>query len=127
MTATIAAHDARPFAWGRADCFALAMDVACAITGRADPFAAERRRYRTEKGAARALHRLGAATAPDLLARAFPEIPPAMARVGDLASVRGPDGLAVCGVVIGADLLVRGPGGLARVPRERAERAFRVE
>lgn len=126
LSDVIAAHDAMPFAWGKADCFNFAMDAVAAMRGVADPFEAERRRYRTEAGAARALRRLKAADSATLLVRVFEEIPVAMASVGDLMVMPSDNGVAACGICIGHELLMRGEANLCRVPRSRATRAFRV-
>lgn len=126
LTDVIAAHDALPFAWGSADCFNFAMDAVAAMRGVADPFAAERHRYRTEGGAARALRRLKAADAAALLAREFEEVAPALAGVGDLMIIPTDSGAAACGICIGHELLMRGEANLCRVPRSRAIRAFRI-
>lgn len=126
LYAVIAKHDALPFAWGKADCFNFAMDAVEAMRGQPDPYADQRRRYKTEAGAARQLRRLEAADAGDLLLREFEEIPAAMAAPGDLMLMPSASGPPACGVCVGHEVLMRAEASLMRVPRTRALRAFRV-
>ncbi|HVL71244.1 MAG TPA: hypothetical protein VM434_05080, partial [Beijerinckiaceae bacterium] len=122
---TVAAHDALPFSWGASDCMTFAADAAAAQTGK-NPYPRSRR-LKTALGARRAMKRRGFASYGDALASRFPEIAPALARVGDLCIVPNEAGGETCGVVLGADVAARDLARLARLPRSRILRAFRVE
>jgi len=122
LTAVIAQHDAAPFAWGASDCLSFPADAVAAITGTT----VERPVYRSERGARRALRRMGAADPHEAMAKLFEEIPPAFAATGDLAAVVGEDGRKSGGIVVGAILYVKAEHGLARLPRTRMVRAFKV-
>lgn len=121
-------HEREPFAWGAADCATLAADCALALTGR-DPLAAVRGRYATALGARRVLTRMGWGSLAGFAAAHYPEIPAALAHVGDWALVDGAAGLdgTALGIVAGATIVVRGVDGLLLLPRSAARRAWRVE
>ncbi len=126
LDAALRAAAARPFAWGRHDCALFACDCIAAMTGE-DPAARFRGRYRTARGAARALRRIGGARnlgglATRVLGAPFP---PAFARRGDLAEVEAGAGPAL-GVVLGRTVALVAPEGLVRVRLDRARRAWRV-
>ena len=97
---------AMPFAWGTNDCALFAADAVLAITGH-DFAAAANRKYRTARGAAGALKRLGVGDVGELAEKALgllgaPMVPVAYARRGDVGH----------GVLEGrATLLVRGGTG----------------
>ncbi|TDT94554.1 hypothetical protein DFO45_2304 [Azorhizobium sp. AG788] len=122
LAAVIARHDALPFEWGTSDCLSFPADVVEAITGAS----VDRPAYRSQRGALRALRRLGAADPHEALAQRFTEIPPAFAATGDLAAIIGDDGAKSGGVVVGALIYVKAPQGLGRLPRIRMVRAFKV-
>lgn len=119
----IAAYQGGVFVWGSRDCFRLTMDVALALTG-TDPYA-DLEPYDSETGAARRLVERGYATLGDALAAVLPEVPPSMARRGDVGVV-DEAGTDAGVVVIGADVVGMSQRGLTRVPRSRLMRAFRI-
>lgn len=128
-------HEHQAFAWGSADCATLAADCARAITG-ADPLAPARGRYSTALGAKRTLTRLGWMTIEGFASAHYAEIPAAMALVGDWVTVGGAAafglgeaaefGETALAITAGADLIARAEGGLVRLPRSAALRAWRV-
>lgn len=122
LTAVIAHHDALPFTWRVSDCLSFPADAVEALTGLTVDLPA----YDSELGAQRALRQLGAADPHEALAQRFPEIAPAFAGTADLAAVIGDDGRKSGGVVVGALVYVKSAHGLARLPRLRVVRAFRV-
>ncbi|WP_454914977.1 DUF6950 family protein [Xanthobacter sediminis] len=119
----IAAYQGGVFAWGERDCFRLTMDVTAALTG-TDPYA-DLEPYDSETGAARRLVERGFTSLGDALAAVLPEVPPSMARRGDVGVV-DEAGTDAGVVVIGADVVGMSQRGLMRVPRSRLVRAFRV-
>lgn len=113
-----------PFVEGRHDCALFAAGAVLAMTGK-DPAARFRGRYRTTKGGLRVLRRAGYHDHLALAEAHFEEVPPAFARVGDLAAVPGADGPAL-GVVQGERIYVLRPEGLGSVSLLQATRALRV-
>lgn len=83
------------------------------------------RGYRSLAAGRRALAQQGYGSEIELAAARLPEVPVAMARLGDVAVLEGDDGLAL-GVVQGAFLWVVGVDRLGLVERERAIRCLRV-
>jgi len=126
LAAVVRAAAARPFEWGRQDCALFACDCIAAMTG-ADPAAAFRGRYRTARGAARALRRIAGVDDLGALATKVLGAPvaPAFARRGDIAEVPLLDGPGF-GVVLGREVAVVGVEGLLRVSMQTATRAWRV-
>lgn len=123
LAAYVASHQRTPFADGRNDCATFAAGAVEAMTGR-DPMHA----WRGYDLIADGLRDLRAAGFKDHIAFAaslFNEIHPAHAHVGDLAVIRGDEGLALA-VFAGEFVLHPGPRGLLRFPRLSARRAFRV-
>lgn len=106
-----------------AHCGFFAADVVMAITGH-DPAEGWRRPEPLAKAMAK-LKRAGFADHIQFAASLLPEIPPAMARDGDLAVVPTAAGPGF-GVVVGASIIVRGEHSLGTVSRLTAVRAFRV-
>lgn len=123
LAAVIAAYQGGVFVWGERDCFRLPVDVAAAVAGlRLWP---DLRPYRCARGAAVRLARHGFRTVGDALAAVLPEVPPALARRGDVGVVT--EGGADAGVVVlGSDLAGMALSGMTIVPRDRLVRAFRV-
>lgn len=116
-----------PFAFGTSDCFTLAMDVVEAITG-LDPWAGERGRYRSGRGAARRLRVAGFGSITDLLATIGREIAPAFAGRGDLGVTTGADGSDAIVVCDGTRWVGRAEGiGTVVRPRDGVRRVWRVE
>lgn len=116
-----------PFVWGRQDCaIGFAAGIVEAITG-VDLARGYRGKYASPKGAIKLLRDSGAETLADFAALHLPECPPAFARLGDLGIVAsdGPVGQAIC-MVDASTLVLQGPDGHHRAPREKMIRAFRV-
>ena len=129
LAEVVRAARGRPFQWGRHDCALFAFDCVAAMTG-VDHTARYRGRYRTAKGAYRALARIGGVRTLDDLATALTKRPalaegPRAARRGDLVIHDTDDGPAL-GVCLGARLVAVGPGGLAYRPMSAVTRAWRV-
>lgn len=114
----------RPFRPGRHDCALFAAGAVAAQTG-ADPARGWRSRYRSLRRGRAALREAGFEDLAALAAHHLPEIPPIMAREGDIALLREAGELAF-GVVQGPMIYVLRPDGLGLVPLTQAERAFRV-
>lgn len=109
------------YAYGRHDCLLYCAGAVKAVTGK-DLAGGHRGKYRTEKGAARYLAKLGHRSPASLIDSLLPEKPIAKAMRGDI--ILDDDG--ICGVVIGGDALMAGDGGLKRVPRAQWRRAWAV-
>jgi len=124
LRAYLAAQADAPFAYGVADCGSFAGGAVEAMTGE-NPHAKVAGRYKTMKGALRALKRLGHDDHVAYAASVLTEIDPLYAQWGDIAAVPSDEGLAL-GVVIGAHIEVRTPQGRGVVPLTDAVRAFRV-
>ena len=123
----LAAQADAPFAWageGGHDCGSFAGGAIEAMTGE-NPHAKVAGKYKTMKGALRALKRLGHEDHIAYAASVLNEIDPLYAQFGDVAVVQGDDGPAL-GVVVGAHIEVRTPAGRGVVPLTDAVRAFRV-
>lgn len=114
----------RPFEWGTHDCGAFAGGAVAAMTG-ANPHDEVAGRYRTARGAARALRRAGYGDHIALAAAHLDEVAPKAARFGDIAMVDGEGGPAL-GVVTGAHIAVLTPQGRGVVPLSEAKRVFRA-
>jgi hypothetical protein len=119
---TLDAINGEPIAWGRYDCITRVADVCLAMTG-VDPMADFRGEYSTEAEAAKLIVARGCEDVAGLLAQAFPEVPPLMARRGDCGVVYGPDGVPAAVVIEGA---TASGAGSVRVSVTRVARAFRV-
>lgn len=124
LRAYLAVQADTPFAYGDADCGAFAGGAVAAMTG-TNPHAAVAGKYKTMKGALRALKRRGFADHIAYAASVLTEIDPLFAAFGDIAVVASPEGPAL-GVVVGAHIEVRAPAGRAVVPLTDAVCAFRV-
>jgi hypothetical protein len=111
-----------PFQWGQHDCATWAADVRLALTGQ-DAAAAWRGRYKSERGALRAMRRMGFSTleagVTGLLGAPLPT--PLLAQRGDV--VLHGEALGVC---IGATGLFLGPDGLTELPIAACRLAWRV-
>ena len=122
LAAVVVARMGAPFVWGLHDCCVFAADCVQAVTGR-DLGADLRGSYRTEREAARLLHRLGgvASLAADRLG---PVVPAASAAPGDIGLCRlnGRDCLAVC---VGGHFLAPGHCGLVAIGLPDIARAWR--
>lgn len=120
----LAAQADVPFAYGSADCGAFAGGAIEAMTGE-NPHTAVAGKYKTMRGALRALKRLGHEDHIAYAASVLDEINPLYAQFGDVAVVDSPEGPAL-GVVIGAHIEIRTPEGRGVVPLTDAVRAFRI-
>lgn len=115
------------FDWGRHDCvLGLAGGAVRALTG-VDLTLDWVGRYRTARGAARAMHHAGFNDLSEALAAHLPQIHPDMADIGDLALVEAekPLGFALAVFDI-SGLIVMTPDGHGRQPRENARHAFKI-
>ncbi|MFG1205558.1 DUF6950 family protein [Xanthobacter flavus] len=119
----IAAYQGGVFVWGKRDCFRLPVDVARAVAGLV--LWPDVRPYRTPRGAAIRLARHGFRGVGGALAAVLEEVPPALARRGDVGVVLE-HGAEAGVVVLGTELAGMAPAGMTIVPRERLVRAFRV-
>ncbi|MBO4168865.1 DUF6950 family protein [Cereibacter azotoformans] len=115
----------RPFAWGQHDCGLFVGGAVEAMTGE-DPAAGWRGRYTSFERGLLLVRREGFEDHVGWYAARFPEIPPLMAQVGDIAVVEGDGGRPALGIVQGEGIYVLQPGGLAVLPLTLARRAFRV-
>lgn len=123
-----AVHEERrraPHQYGEHDCGLFAADCILAMTG-VDLAASFRGRYRDAAGAERLLAAAGYADLCDLAAAYLEEIPPAMARMGDIMAFPGEVAGACLGVVIGERVTVLRPDALGTESRSAAIKAFRV-
>jgi hypothetical protein len=123
----IRARRARAFDWSAHNCAFFACDWLLLVTG-LDPAKKYRRRCTNALAAARLLKNGGGllALSAAAFARAgWPQIPPASARRGDLATTATPEGPAL-GVVIGTTIAHPGPAGLVFSPLAAATCAWRI-
>lgn len=111
---------------GAHDCALFAAGAVEAMTG-ADLAAEWRGTYRSLSGGRKALKAAGFADHVALVASHFEEVPPAFARVGDVAVLPGATRQgAALGIVQGASVYCLLPSGLAVVSRLHMKKAFRV-
>lgn len=114
----------KPFRPGQHDCALFAAGAVEALTGM-DPAASWRGKYRSLKAGQAALQEAGFTDHIEAVASLFPEVPPSLAHVGDLAVVDG-DTAPALGVFQGAAVFVLRPDGMAVVDRMEVRKAFRV-
>ena len=117
----VASKESHPFEWGKQDCALFVCDAILAISGH-DP-AADVRGYKTDRGAARVVNRLGGMRAIGNT-RFGAEIHPMQAQVGDvgLIEIDGRESFVLCG---GAHWIGPGPDGLVRMDIGTALMAWR--
>lgn len=120
----IATEQARPFAWGRADCATLFAGAVEAVTGH-HPFA-HLGTWQSETGALRLLSAAGVHSVLEFCMREFDEIVPADARRGDVGFSLDVTCLTCPAVVTGAEAVSRDAGGWIVMPRLALVRAFKV-
>jgi len=113
-----------PYQPGRHDCALFAAGAVNAMC-EVDPAAPYRGRYRSIRGGLRVLRRAGFVDHVAMTADVLPEIPVAMARVGDIIVTDGDDGPAM-GVVQGERVYVLTQRGIGTIDLLQAKRAFRV-
>lgn len=115
LSALISARLHEPFEWGKNDCALFAADAVLAMTGH-DPAEALRGRYRTARGAKRALKRIGITELADIpryfIGEIAAEIPLKMAGRGDVILTKNDTGETMLAVCLGARCASPGPSGL---------------
>lgn len=117
-----------PFQWGGADCLTRVADLCAAMTD-VNPLPKSLRRYRTERGAARLLTKLGYGSIEDALAATFPEIARAKARRGDcgVGEVRvGGEMMLSTFIVMGTNAIGSNERGPVVVATLALKRTFQV-
>lgn len=118
-----------PFAWGRHDCCLFAAGAVIAMTG-IDLMGEFRGRYRTPRGAIRALRRHGAGTLEATMDGKLLAIEPAYAKRGDLVLANYGEGEGALCVVLGRDAAAVGAEGdregLVTIGRAQWRRAWQV-
>lgn len=124
LFAFVEASVREPFAAGKNDCALFAAGAVRAMTGH-DPAKGWRGKYRTLKTGKKRLKEAGYSDLGEMAAAHFPEVPPLMAQVGDIATIEG-DEDPVLGIVQGAFIWVRMIDGIGSRPLTDAKRVFRV-
>lgn len=125
LNAVVAKHQLLPGQWGVSDCYVIPDDAVEAKLGTI--MYPNARNYQTEKGAARALRKHGFANVCEAFAARFEEIPPSMARRGDIGVIER-DGQFSGGVFTSIGFATRAhEGPLIFVSLSRVHKAFRVE
>lgn len=128
LAAELDAQRLRPFQWGDNDCvLGMARRVVMALTEQDPTPEGFSPRYRSERGALKALKEMGFKDLREALSSFFDEIHPDQADAGDLALIEdgGIIGQAV-GVFEGGTILVLTQDGHGRIDRGRAFTAFKV-
>lgn len=124
---TIAAHKAAPFKWGVSDCALFAADCVEAMTGidYAEDF---RNRYKTEKGAAKALKRYGEGDLVSTVEKYLNRVPGGLnyAQRGDVVAAETEAGVAL-GICLGTTSVFKTPDGVIGLPTSQCIAAWRVE
>jgi hypothetical protein len=112
------------FIWGTHDCATWAFDLRRDLTGGEDTAALWRGRYRTARGAARVMRRLGWASMPEagVALLGMPLANVRLAQRGDL--VLSPDATSF-GVCLGAQVAFLAPEGLTLRPLSSCALAWR--
>lgn len=123
LSKTIKAASERPFSWGEFDCCTFAADCAVAVCG-VDPAEAYRGKYKTERGAKKAIVKRHGSV-EGVLDAYFSRINPAFIQRGDLVTYQGPNGLSVA-VRWANEYWSACEGGVARVECT-PQAAWRVE
>jgi hypothetical protein len=113
----------QPFVWGQRDCATWVADWRHAVTGQ-DAARAWRGRYKTERGALRAIRRAGFSDMADWVdSIAGGRLPsPLLAQRGDVAMVQG-----ALGIVVGSRVAALSPQGVVMLPLSDAVAAWRVD
>ena len=122
LHAEIEAAQDKPFAWGKCDCCLFAADVVKAMTG--TDYASEfRGKYKTAKGAARALIKYGHKTLSSTMNEKLP--PVRFPKRGDvvMALVNGDEALGIC---IGSMCVFKSPDGVVQMPVSDIDAAWDV-
>lgn len=112
-----------PFSYGEHDCATWAFDLRHSLIGGENPADRWRGRYRTEKGCARVMKRLGWSTveegALELLGNPLASV--LMAQRGDIVLMDG-----ALGICIGSEAAFVGVNGLEASPLRACQTAWRV-
>lgn len=125
---TIDRHQAHAFAWGEWDCATLFAECVLAVTG-TDPLDGLRPSWtwRSRAGALRAIKLAGFPDMVTLTASLFPEVPPLLARRGDLVFMEVASPVTSPAICTGSELHTRDIElGWVVVSMSLAKRAFRV-
>lgn len=118
-------HDSMPLEYGTSDCIIHIADCIEAVTGE-DPMASYRGAYASEEEAGELLVSLGASDVEELLESLYEEVPPALARRGDVGVVKI-KGVAACVVVMGPLIIGKSSLGSIKMSTSRLTRAFKIE
>ncbi|MDW3204561.1 MAG: hypothetical protein R8L07_03380 [Alphaproteobacteria bacterium] len=123
------AAEGRPFCWGQNDCVLFLADWTAILTGQ-DFAARHRGKYKTARGAAGVLKRMGAADPAGLIDLHVPRHEAVLlARRGDAAAVPAAADCALCVGIVddsGSKVAVVAEAGLARYPLTSAKVAWRI-
>lgn len=125
LVATIAAHRAESFAWGRFDCATIVRDSVRAMTG--VDILAEHGRWRSKRGALRVLRASRHASVAAFVAATFPACAPLRAGRGDLgypAQIASP--LMWPAIVLGVDAVSWSETGFVVLPRASLATFYQV-
>ena len=124
LFAVVGVLSTQPFEWGKNDCVTFAADCVEAQTG-VDMIADFRNKYRTERGARRAMIKAGSKDLGDLVALYLEETHVRKLARGDIVVCEG-EGGDFCAVVMGATAVGPTPRGLRHCPIGQAKRAYKV-
>jgi hypothetical protein len=125
VEATLRGELAKPYVYGRSDCFMLGIAMIDALSG-SDLRSKYEGCYTTLLGAQLALRRRRHKTLSDLFAKHLEPIAPAMAQMGDLVILRLPDGEHV-GICLGARFVTKGERGRSLLSLSDCIAAFRIQ
>ncbi len=113
------------FTWGEVDCCLFAADFVNDITG-VDHAKRFRGKYKTPKGAAGALKRIGKGAVAETVSSMLSKIPVLMAQRGDVVAYKSDVGDAL-GICLGEHSLFLGPEGSVFVKTADCFAAWKVE
>lgn len=130
LSKLIAERLKEPFQWGVNDCALFAADAVQAMTGN-DPAKKLRGKYKTARGAKRALKRIGVESVSDIprvfISDIAEEIPLKMAGRGDIILTENDIGEPMLAICLGARCASPGPNGLVFSPTLSAASAWRIK
>lgn len=124
VEATLRAELAKPYAYGRSDCFMLGIAMIDALTG-SDLRSIYDGCYSTLSGAQRALRRRGHKTLVTFFAAHLEPVAPATAQIGDVVVIRLSDGEHV-GICLGVRFVTKTEHGRSSHTLGDCIAAFRV-
>lgn len=125
-------HATMEGAWGKSDCFIMAVEAHKAVTGKA--LLPKLRRYKTEAGGYRLFKKHGFSDVGEALASVLEVQAPLLAKRGELVTVER-QGLLSCGVVVAGGIAVKTlyeatdgstKGQMDIVPASYVKQAFKV-